>query len=175
MVRMVTITSIIINNEVNAMSYQNINIQKKIASINAKKMIEQYSSIELIDLEDYDSCWSELFQYSLKKFRKIDSEPTFRKHIGNDSEDISWVENSLDFLKEKKEWFILVTNEPLPTWANVRVLNFTKAIEEFMTKQKEIDFIIADKSTGSIVQVFSEEREYEIHVGKCDISNIKNS
>lgn len=116
--------------------------------------------------------WLELFNISLKQFHKIDSKPTYTRPIGDNKGYISWFESSLDFLKEKKEWVILVTNYPSSVWANVRVLDFTRAIEELWEKSGRQDLIIADKSTGSIVQIFSEEKDYEIHIGECDIMNV---
>lgn len=154
------------------MSYQNEKIIKKIALMNAKKTLNQLSNIELIDFEDYDSRWLKLFEFPLKQFRKIDSEPTYSKPIGDTISYISWFESSLDFLEEKNEWFILVPNCQFPVWANVRVLNITKAIEELWETSENRDIILADKSTGSIAQIFIEEKNYEIHVGKCDITNI---
>ncbi|KAB2494843.1 hypothetical protein F8155_08090 [Priestia endophytica] len=140
--------------------------------MNARKTLNQLSYLELIDFEDCDSHWLELFESPLKQFRRIDSEPTYIKPIGDNSNYISWFESSLDFLKGKNEWFILVPNCSLPVWANVRVLNSTKAIEELWEKSEYRDIILADKSTGSISQIFLEEKNYEIHVGKCDITNI---
>lgn len=157
------------------MSYQSEKIQKKIALMNAKKTIKQFSNLELINFEDYNSYWIRLFEFPLKQFRKIGSKPTYSRPIGDNNDFISWFESSLDFLKEKKEWFILVINYPYPVWANVRVVNFTKSIEELWGKSEYRDLIIADKSSGSIVQIFSEEKDYEIHVGKCDITNIEKS
>lgn len=154
------------------MSYQNEKILKKIALMNAKKTLIKLSYIELINFEDYDSQWLKLFEIPLKQFRKIDSEPTYSKHIGDTIDYISWFESSLDFLKGKKEWFILVPNSHFPVWANVKVLNITKAIEELWETSENRDIILADKSTGSIAQIFLEEKNYEIHIGKCDITKI---
>lgn len=173
MVLMETITFILIDKEVIMMSYQNEKMLKKIALMNAKKTLNQFSYIELIDFEDYNSQLLEVFGFQLKQFRKIDSEPTYSKTIGDSNGYISWFESSLDFLKGKKEWFILVPNCQFPVWANVRVLNIRKAIEELWEKSENRDIILADKSTGSIAQIFIEEKNYEIHVGKCDISNIE--
>jgi hypothetical protein len=95
--------------------------------------------------------------------------------IGDDKNDcILWLVSSLDFLKDKEEWLILVPNCTQPVWANVRVLDFTKAIEELWETSESHEFIIADKSTGLIAQVYSEEHQYEIHVDKCDTTNINN-
>ncbi|WP_026678535.1 hypothetical protein [Fictibacillus gelatini] len=144
--------------------------------MSAKKIINQFSYLELIEFEDDDSLWLNLFEGPLKQFRQIDSKPTYIKPIGdNKNSYISWFENSLAFLKEKKEWIILVPNCPRPIWANVRVLNFTKGIEELWEKSKFHDFIIANKSTGNIVQIFSEEKNYEIHIGECDFTKNKNN
>ncbi|MDY0404822.1 hypothetical protein P5G51_004870 [Virgibacillus sp. 179-BFC.A HS] len=154
------------------MSCQNEKILKKIALMNAKKTLNQLSYIELIDFEDYDPQWLELFEFPLKQFRRIDSKPTYSKPIGDTSGFISWVESSLDFLKENKEWVILAPNCQFPVWANVRVFDTTKAIEELWETSENRDIILADKSTGSIAQIFVEEKNYEIHVGKCDITNI---
>ncbi|QCT01655.1 hypothetical protein E6C60_0935 [Paenibacillus algicola] len=172
MVRMETITFITIDKEVIVMSYQNEKILKKIALMNAKKTLNQLSYIELIDFEDYDSQWLKLFEFPLKQFRRIDSEPTYSKPIGDTIGFISWFESSLDFLKENNEWVILVPNCQSPVWANVRVFDITKAIEELWETSENRDIILADKSTGSIAQIFVEEKNYEIHVGKCDITNI---
>lgn len=172
MVRMETITFITIDKEVIVMSYKNEKILKKIALMNAKQTLNQFSYIELIDFEDYDSQWLEVFEFPLKQFRKIDTEPTYSITIGDSNGYISWFESCLEFLKGKKEWFILVPNCQFPVWANVRVLNITKAIEELWETSENRDIVIADKSTGSIAQIFIEEKKYEIHVGKCDITNI---
>lgn len=172
MVRMETITFITIDKEVIVMSYRNEKILKKIALMNAKKTLNQLSYIELIDFEDYDSQWLKLFEFPLKQFRRIDSEPTYSKPIGDTIGFISWFESSLDFLKENREWVILVPNCQFPVWANVRVFDITKAIEELWETSENRDIILADKSTGSIAQIFVEEKNYEIHVGKCDITNI---
>ncbi|WP_367017790.1 hypothetical protein [Priestia koreensis] len=136
-----------------------------------KKTLNQLLNIELIDFEDYDSRWLKLFEFPLKQFRKIDSEPTYSKPIRDTISYISWFESSLDFLKEKKQWFILVPNCQFPVWANVEVLNSIKAIEELWETSEDRDIILGDKSTGSIAQIFIEEKNYEIHVGKCDITN----
>ncbi|WP_111292833.1 hypothetical protein [Bacillus safensis] len=154
------------------MSYQNEKILKKIALMNAKKTLNQFSYIELIDFEDYNSHWLKTFEFLLEQFHKIDSEPAHSKIIGDSNGYISWFESSLDFLKGKREWFILVPNCQIPVWANVRVLNITKAIEELWETSENRDIILADKSTGSIAQITVEEKNYEIHVGKCDITNI---
>lgn len=158
--------------EVIVMSYRNEKILKKIALMNAKKTLNQYSYIELIDFEDYNSQWLKAFEFLLEQFHKIDSEPAHSKIIGDSNGYISWFESSLDFLKGKREWFILVPNCQIPVWANVRVLNITKAIEELWETSENRDIILADKSTGSIAQITVEEKNYEIHVGKCDITNI---
>ena len=54
---METITFIIIDNGVIAMSYQSEKIRKKIAWMNAEKTLKQLSNIELINFEDDDSQW----------------------------------------------------------------------------------------------------------------------
>ncbi|MCR6098283.1 hypothetical protein HXA31_17245 [Salipaludibacillus agaradhaerens] len=51
--------------------------------------------------------------------------------------------------------------------------HFTKAIEELWTTSESNDFLIADKTTGNVAQMFCEEEDYEIHVGKCDITKLK--
>lgn len=140
--------------------------------MNAKKTLNQFSYIRLIDFEDDDSKWLEVFEFPLKQFRKIDSKPTYSKTIGDSNDYISWFEGSLDFLEGKKEWFILVPNCQFPVWANVKVLDNTKAIEELWETSENGDIILADKSTGSIAQIFIEEKNLEIHIGKCDSNKI---
>ncbi|WP_212029828.1 hypothetical protein [Metabacillus lacus] len=157
------------------MSFQNEKILNKKALMNAKNTLILLSHIELINFEDYDSQWLKLFEFPLKQFRKIDSKPTYSKPIGDTICHISWFESSLEFLKEKKEWFILVPNCQFPVWANVRVLSITKAIEELWETSENRDIILADKCTGSIAQISLEENSYEIHMGKCDITNINKN
>ncbi len=154
------------------MSYQNEKIQKKIALMHAKNSIKQFSNLELINFENKDSSWLALYENTLKQFRQIDSEPTYSRPIENSDNDLSWLKNSLDFFKEKKEWLIVVPNCPLPVWANVKVLDFSKALEELWEEAESGDIIIADKSTGQVIQVFSEEKDYEIHIGKCEVTNV---
>ncbi|MED2794092.1 hypothetical protein P4256_20590 [Bacillus wiedmannii] len=161
------------------MIYQNERIRRKKALISAKKSIGQFSNLELIEFENPDSAWIELFDIALKKFRKIDSKPKFCNPIGNvKSKDILWIENSLtslNFSNHKTEYFILVPNCLEPVWANVRILNFTKFIEELWDISETNEFTIADKGTGQIVQVFSEEEYYEIHFECCNINPIDSS
>lgn len=157
------------------MSYQSEKILKKKALMNAKKTLVQLSNMELINFEDFDSQWLKLFEFPLKQFRKINSEPTYSKPIGDTVDYISWFESSLEFLKEKREWFILVPNCQFPVWANVRVLNSKKAIEELWDISENCDIILADKSTGNIAQIFLDENNYEIHIGKCNIANINKN
>ena len=153
------------------MSSRNENIQTKIALMNATKKLKQLSYLEFIKFEEYDSYWLQLFDSELRRFRKINSIPTYSKSYENNKGNIVWLENSLDSFENKKEWLILVINYPLPVWANVRVLNYTGALEELWESSDYHELIIADKSTGRIAQVFSEEDSYEIHIGKCDIAN----
>src|SRR5689334_16840160 len=93
------------------MIYQNEKIRRKKALINAKKVISQFSNLELIEFENPDSAWIELFDTALKKFRNVDSKPTFHIPIGDvKSEYILWIENSLgslSFSNHKTEYFIL--------------------------------------------------------------------
>ena len=151
-------------------------IRRKISLINAKKVMADFTYLELIKFEEYDSPWLELFESKLKEFRKIDSKPTYVKPIGDKKNNtILWIENSLSFFKEKKEWFIVVPKCTEPVWANVHVMDYIKAIEELWTKSELNSFLIADKSTGTIVQIFFEEKYYEIHVEKCDITLLKEN
>jgi|GEM_PF-1817635 len=157
------------------MTHRQKNIQEKIAFMKAKKVLEQFSNLVFIEFESSKSQWLQVFETPLEQFSLIDSKPTYSKPIGDDNEAyISWFINSLNFLEEKKEWLILVPNCPLPIWANVQVLDFTLAIGELWQTSESRNFIIADKSTGIIAQIFSEEKSYEIHIAKCDINDIHN-
>lgn len=156
------------------MSSRNENIQTKIALMKAVKKLKQLSYLEFIKFEEYDSYWLQLFDSELKCFRKLNSIPTYRKLYENSNGNIVWLENSLDFFKNKKEWLILVIDYPRPVWANVRVLNYTGALEELWESSDYHELIIADKSTDRIAQVFSEEDSYEIHIGKCDITSSRS-
>ncbi|MEC1259577.1 hypothetical protein P9D34_03775 [Bacillus swezeyi] len=140
----------------------------------SKKVLKQFSHLEFIEFESYDSQWLQVFNAPLEQFSLIDSEPTYSKSVGDSNEaHISWFESSLNFLKEKKEWLILVPNCPLPIWANVKVLNFSKAVEELWQTSESHNFIITDKSSGTLAQIFSVEKNYEIHIAKCDVNTIE--
>ncbi|MED0991921.1 hypothetical protein [Bacillus nitratireducens] len=163
------------------MIYQNEKIRRKKALISAKKVFSQFSNLELIEFENPDSEWIKLFDTALKQFRNIDSNPTFHIPIGDvKSKYILWIESSLgslSFSNHRTEYFILVPNCLEPVWANVRILNFTKSIEELWDISETNEFIIADKSTGQIAQIFSEEECYEIHFKRCNtdlINSLKN-
>lgn len=151
------------------MAYKNEKIQKKIALMNAKKKIQHLAYIEVIDFEDDTSQWLKLCETVLKQFRQIDSTPS--EILTNTDKDsiMTWLKNSLDFLKEKKEWFILIENDPFPVWANVKALDFNKAIEEIWLFSENHSIIVADKITGKIAQIFSEEKHFELHIGNCAI------
>ncbi|SCC22531.1 hypothetical protein [Bacillus wiedmannii] len=161
------------------MIYQNDRIRRKKALISAEKIISLFSNFKFIEFENPDSAWIELFDIPLKKFRKVDSKPKFCIPIGNvKSKYILWIENSLaslNFSNHITEYFILVPNCLEPIWANVRILNFTKFIEELWDISETNEFTIADKGTGQIVQIFSEEEYYEIHFECCDIKPIDSS
>ncbi len=151
------------------MVYQNEKIQKKIALMNAKKKIQQLAYIEVIGFEDDASQWLKLCEAVLKQFRQIDSTPSDILTITDKVSVMAWLKNSLDFLKEKREWFILVVNDPFPVWANVKALDFDKAIEEIWLSSENHNIIVADKATGKIAQIFSEEKHFELHIGNCAI------
>ncbi|MCY7495166.1 hypothetical protein [Bacillus safensis] len=151
------------------MVYQNEKIQKKIALMNAKKKINQLAYLEVIDFEDDSSQWLKLCEAVLKQFRQINSTPSDILTITDSESVMAWLKNSLDFLKEKKEWFILVLNDPFPVWANVKALDFDKAIEEIWLFSENHNVIVADKVTGKIAQIYSEEKHFELHIGRCQI------
>ncbi|MBU8657605.1 MULTISPECIES: hypothetical protein [Bacillus] len=151
------------------MVYQNEKIQKKIALMNAKKKINQLANLEVIDFEDDSSQWMNLCEAVLKQFRQINSTPSDILTITDSESVMDWLKNSLDFLKEKKEWFILVVNDPFPVWANVKALDFDKAIEEIWLFSENHNVIVADKVTGKIAQIYSEEKHFELHIGRCQI------
>lgn len=149
------------------MTYPNESIRRKRAFMNARKVLKQFSNLELIEFEDRDSELIDLFEVVLKKFRSLESTPSYKKNIGDTKENyISWIESTLSFLKDKKELLVLVPNCLEPIWAKVRILDFKKVIEELWDISETHEFIIADKSTAFIAQVFSEEKHFEIHV-KC--------
>jgi len=158
------------------MSSRNEIIKQKKAIMNARKAMKEFTCLELLDFEEFDSPWIDLFEPLLKQFRRIDSKPTYYKLIGDSKENnIFWIENSLSFLKQKKEWFIVVPKCLQPVWANVRVLDYSKAIHELWEMSEPDNFLIADKSTGMIAKIFFEEQQYEIHIGKCSPDNIKKN
>lgn len=65
--------------------------------------MKEFTCLELLDFEEFDSPWIDLFEPLLKQFRRIDSKPTYYKLIGDSKENnILWIENSLSFLKQKK-------------------------------------------------------------------------
>ncbi|UTR15001.1 hypothetical protein MM221_21130 [Salipaludibacillus sp. LMS25] len=149
-------------------------IRRKISLMNAKKSMEELTYLELIDFEKNGSPWLELLGSKLKEFRKIDSTPTYTKPMGEDEDNIIlWIKESLCFFSEKKNLFISVPKCSDPVWANVKVVDFTKAIEELWHISELDDFLIVDKTTGKIAQIFCEEKDYEIHIGMCDITRFK--
>ncbi len=137
--------------------------------MNAKKKINQLANLEVIDFEDDSSQWMNLCEAVLKQFRQINSTPSDILTITDSESVMDWLKNSLDFLKEKKEWFILVVNDPFPVWANVKALDFDKAIEEIWLFSENHNVIVADKVTGKIAQIYSEEKHFELHIGRCQI------
>ncbi|APT48241.1 hypothetical protein BSA145_13920 [Bacillus safensis] len=137
--------------------------------MNAKKKINQLAYLEVIDYEDDSSQWLKLCEEVLKQFRQINSTPYDILTITDSESVMAWLKNSLDFLKEKKEWFILVVNDPFPVWANVKALDFDKAIEEIWLFSENHNVIVADKVTGKIAQIYSEEKHFELHIGRCQI------
>lgn len=79
------------------------------------------------------------------------------------------VKKFIRFSQREKEWFILIENDPFPVWANVKALDFDKAIEEIWLFSENHSIIVADKITGKIAQIFSEEKHFELHIGNCAI------
>ena len=72
--------------------------------MNARKSMKEFTCLELLDFEEFDSPWIDLFEPLLKQFRRIDSKPTYYKLIGDSKENnILWIENSLSFLKKNKK------------------------------------------------------------------------
>ena len=139
---------------------------EKIALMNAKKKIQQLAYIEVIDFEDDASQWLKLCETVLKQFRQIDSTPS--EILTNTDKDsiMTWLK-FIRFSQREKEWFILIENDPFPVWANVKALDFDKAIEEIWLFSENHSIIVADKITGKIAQIFSEEKHFELHIGNC--------
>lgn len=155
--------------------HENGNIRRKIALMNARQVIKQFSHLELIKFEDHDSLWIDMFEIVLKQFRRIDSTPSYQKPVGEiKSNYISWIESSISFLNNNKELLLLVPNCLEPIWANVKILDFSKVIEELWDISNTNEFIIADKNTTQIAQVYSEEECFEIHVASCSTSLIEH-
>ncbi|MED4082010.1 hypothetical protein P4637_11955 [Halalkalibacterium halodurans] len=156
------------------MTNRNEMIQRKIAMINARKIMGEFEYLQLINFEEQESHWIHLFQPKLEEFLKINSKPTYEKVEGDIEKNyILWIEDRLNFLKNVKEWLIGVPN--CSVWANVKVLDYAKAIEELWLFSEDNSFLIADKSSGVVVQTFSEEKCYEIHIGKCDVKSIESN
>lgn len=141
-------------------------IKKKLAFNKARTTITNFIQVEFIAFEE-DADYLASLEDILKGFRKIGSQPTYTTK-SNNPDYMNWIEESTSFLKTIKEWVILVPNSELPVWANVRVLNFSHAIRELVNISESGEFIIADKSSGYIVQLFVEENNYEIHIGKLE-------
>ena len=45
--------------------------------------MKEFTCLELLDFEEFDSPWIDLFEPLLKQFRRIDSKPTYYKLIGD--------------------------------------------------------------------------------------------
>ncbi|MDY7224715.1 hypothetical protein [Halalkalibacterium halodurans] len=151
------------------MTNRNEMVERKKALINARKTMGKFEYLQLINFEEQKSYWIHLFQPKLEEILKINSKPTYEKIEGDREENyILWIQDCLSFLKNVKEWLIGVPY--CSVWANVRVLDYAKAIEELWLFSETNSFLIADKSSGIIVQTFSEEKCYEIHIGKSDVT-----
>ncbi|AFS78657.1 hypothetical protein Curi_c16500 [Gottschalkia acidurici 9a] len=140
-------------------------IKRKLALINAKKIMAQFSSIKLIEFEERNSKWIEKFSLVIKEFIKINSTPTYSLKICNKANSyFRWLEESLIFLKDNKEWLIIVPNCNETIWANVVVDSYSKALRELHNISSGREFIVADKNTEIIAAIYHEECEYEIHI-----------
>ncbi|MDV2686472.1 hypothetical protein RYX56_19055 [Alkalihalophilus lindianensis] len=148
------------------MSIPNEKIIRKKAIIEAKKTTSSLTQFELLNFEEFDSDWLISFEDQLQLFRKLDSNPTFTNANINKDEVSEWIINSLDFLKNKKEFSIIIPNTSYPVWANVKVEDLIKGITELLKMSVSNELSIADKSSATIAQIYSEEKGYEIHIGK---------
>mgnify|MGYP007013982903 CR=1 FL=1 len=83
---------------------------------------------------------------------------------------ISWFVSSLDILEEKR---MVDTSAQLsiPVWANVKALDIIKAIEILWETSIIGEIILADKSTGSIVQIFIEVKMMRFTLGNVILQN----
>ncbi|ADC51500.1 hypothetical protein BpOF4_17295 [Alkalihalophilus pseudofirmus OF4] len=148
------------------MSIPNEKIIRKKAIIEAKKTMSALTNFELLNFEEFDSDWLISVENQLQLFRKLDSKPAFTNANKNKDEVSEWIVNSLDFLKNKKEFSVIIPNTSYPVWANVKVEDLIKGISELLKISISNELSIADKSSTIIAQIYSEEKGYEIHIGK---------
>ncbi|MCK0473221.1 hypothetical protein [Halalkalibacter sp. APA_J-10(15)] len=152
------------------MSNRKEKIQKRIALMKAKKTMKDLSYVELINIEEDGSIWLDVIAAPLKQFRRIGPKSAFIKMMDEHNSTISWLENEVNFLKEEREWLILVPNSswPVCVWANVKVLDFSKAMTELWEASENGDLIIASKSSGFIIELLTKDKHFELYIGQCD-------
>lgn len=139
-------------------------LRKKRNEISARNILGQFSGISLIEFEKEDSIWISRFQGYLSQIQKIDSNPSALIKFGKaTNEYLSWIQYELDFLRNKKEWLIIVPNCEGPVWANVLISSFAEALSSLWNNSNSNEFVIADKTSGQVAVVFCEENCYELH------------
>ena len=142
-------------------------IRRKKTELTARKILNQLTSIELINFEEENSNWIKKFKAVLDQFHKIDSKPIDLISLNKPREAyLKWIHKGFSFLLGKDEWLIVVPNCDEPIWANVFVKDCHDALVSVWDLAESKEFVIANKSSGQIAAVFSEENGYEFHKGQ---------
>ncbi|NIK25257.1 hypothetical protein [Paenibacillus lupini] len=141
-------------------------IRRKISLMEAKKILENFQTMNLINVEDTNSIWVEGFQPLLRETRKYESVPTNSINKDQEVDFLEWIKEQLTFLKDINEWLIAVPNVNDPVWASVLVNDSSAAITELWTKSENHEFVIAIKSIKQIAVIYNEEHVFEVHVKK---------
>ncbi len=138
-------------------------IRKKKIELLAHKVINNLLGIKFVRFEDEKSLWIKDIDRILEKIIRIDSTPVENIKIGKKKEEyLLWVQNCLNFLKDKKEWLILVPTSNGSIWTTVLIENFGLATSSLWDMSSN-EFIIANKDLRKVIAIFSEEKYYEFH------------
>ena len=127
----------------------------------AKKYIEKYPSIKLLNFEPPDSIWIEKFYRACETVNSFNSVPHSAKPCGiNRKEAVAWVLDQLSFLYGYSQYLISVRQHGYLACVEIKDLEST--LYEFW--EPGLSLFFANKEIGKLFHIFEAEYEYQLYV-----------
>ena len=135
----------------------------------AKKYIEKYPSIKLLNFEPPDSIWIEKFYRACETVNSFNSVPHSAKPCGiNRREAVAWVLDQLSFLYGYSQYLISVRQHGYLACVEIKDLEST--LYEFW--EPGLSLFFANKEIGKLFHIFEAEYEYQLYIAEIGRAHV---